>query len=244
MSATQLPGSSGATLIGNGKSYAFGQGTRTTEEWGGERNALETKFNQLIGNPRLASLEYNNRSGRATLIASYGLGSSVTPVGDTSNSVEELYAVAMTIGLALHPFFDDLSNSDRAEATKLASEKNVSVPPSAWSAKKKFLFQSIMEGEDMAYVPSFVLRKQYATTKDSRVKSLFTDVNTVVAAPKLSAHMTQVLNTLPTGEWLKMPATSSYIGRGWWQIGEEYQWATRWSIIYGGTDTRGVAGLA
>jgi Tfp pilus assembly protein PilN len=61
--------------------------------------------------------------------------------------------------------------------------------------------------------------------------------NTVTALPRLSNALNKLIDSLPTGEWLKKPTTVQNAGRKGWTVTLTYQWAPQWSIIYGGTFT-------
>jgi len=57
----------------------------------------------------------------------------------------------------------------------------------------------------------------------------------VTALPSLSVGMLDLVGTLPEGEWLYKPPQVEYVQRGVWSVSQEWNWAPKWSIVYGGT---------
>jgi hypothetical protein len=55
--------------------------------------------------------------------------------------------------------------------------------------------------------------------------------------PEMSSRLKNQIDALPTGEWLKKPTQVRYLGKEGTDVSLEYQWAPKWSVIYGGTFT-------
>jgi len=100
----------------------------------------------------------------------------------------------------------------------------------------KELRYHMAHGVESFYETSFVLRRSLHGVKTSVVKASFTGINAIAAtAPTLTTGMTTLVESLPTGEWLYRPPQAEHMGRGKWRVSQEWQWAEKWSIVYGGT---------
>jgi hypothetical protein len=106
---------------------------------------------------------------------------------------------------------------------------------SAWTDLQKQLHYHLVHGTVSYYETNFILRRSTTSARTQEVRASFDGINTVVTPPTLSVGMTQLLNSLPEGEWLKKPPQAQYLGRGRWQVDQSWHWAPKWSKIYGGT---------
>jgi hypothetical protein len=104
-----------------------------------------------------------------------------------------------------------------------------------WSIGMKELRWAYMHGQESYLETSFILRKSSYGVRKSTVLATFTGINTVVTPPTFSTPMNDLIASLPTGEWLKKPPQAENLGKGKWRITEEWVWAEKWSIVYGGT---------
>ena len=162
-----------------------------------------------------------------------GRGYCVARFAPSAKTVEEVYAVDMIRDIRTHSYFASLTNAEIVAVTEAADKYRDAT--STWSDRAKQLHWHLVHGHASYYEVNFVLRRATTAARTKEVKASFADLNTVVSAPSLSADMNQLLSSLPSGEWLKKPPQAEYLGRGRWRIDQSWQWAPKWSKIYGGT---------
>lgn len=172
----------------------------------------------------LASLSFNSDRGRATLIRRYIR---------ENKDIEELYGVDVIKDILTSSYFDDLSDPEIV-AVRTKHDDGEAADP-AWSAKQKNLYMHLARGEESYMLTQFILRVTKNSVLTTEAKASFTNLNKVVTAPTLSSNMAALVDSLPDGEWLKKPPQVENLGKGRWRVGQEYHWAEKWSVIYGGT---------
>jgi hypothetical protein len=104
----------------------------------------------------------------------------------------------------------------------------------------------MVHGVTTAMKASFVLRRSYYGVRTSQVKASFTGINQVAdgtsgkqVRPVFKSAMDALIAALPTtGEWLYEPPGAEHLGKGRWRITQEWTWAEKWSVMYGGTWNR------
>jgi hypothetical protein len=77
----------------------------------------------------------------------------------------------------------------------------------------------------------------WRSTSTAQLKIASSNPNTVQTLPALSGVMARLIDSLPTGEWLKKPTTVTSVGNGIFAVRVSYLWAVKWSVVYGGTET-------
>jgi len=113
---------------------------------------------------------------------------------------------------------------------------SVSLAWASWSTGMKELRWHLERGIDTFYETGFVLRQSLYGVRTSAIKAAFTGLNTVAAAaPEFDSRMDNLIEALPSGEWLIKPVQCEHLGRGKWKVSKEWQWAEKWSIVFGGT---------
>lgn len=185
----------------------------------------------LLGN--IASLEYQDRAGRATLRVNYRrLWLSVDPA---DQSVQELNSFDVTRPIYSAPYFATLTN---AEIITVRDYFEQSIAAAAgWSALQNRLYGHLAHGQEVYYEPAYELVLTWTTTSTTNLLVASSNQNTVQTRPSLSGALSNLIDALPSGEWLKRPTQVTSIGSGRWQVRVTYQWAPAWSVIYGGTFT-------
>ena len=109
-----------------------------------------------------------------------------------------------------------------------------------WTTIMKELRWQMTHGVQSYYETGFVFRKSLYGVKTSAIGATFIGVNTVygtiagMPSPDLSTAMQSLVSSLPTGQWLYRPPQAEHLGRGRWRVTLEWQWAYKWSIVYGG----------
>jgi hypothetical protein len=121
------------------------------------------------------------------------------------------------------------------EAVRLG--KSATLQWASWGTLMKELRGHLIHGNESFFETGFILRRSMYGVKTSQIKATFVAINTVVTAPTFKSAMDQLILALPSGEWLYKPPQAEHQGRGRWRITQEWQWAEKWSIMYGGTWT-------
>lgn len=193
-----------------------------------------------------------------------GGGGGDVPMGVSGNTstIEELYSVDVIKDIRQHPDFnvdgawaltdaqlqavnDYFSKDFDVQSPSLDDDGNL-VEPSAWIAGQKRLYRMLLHGMDSYYETGFVLRRTVYGARNRQVKASFASINLVIGysgseggqagtVMRLSTRMNNLLDVLPSGEWLKKPSQCEYLGKGQWRVSEEYHWAQKWHAIYMGS---------
>jgi len=257
MSITQLPTSNGLPTESQVRSKDFDLlgGELISQEWNGHPTDVLAKYEALkaqsilTGDP--VKVSYANQQGRARVIAKFER-TEVEPdeSGAEITTVEELIGVDVVKDIRTASYFDNLDDSQVSWVTLCAEMKwtsdeidanaaerglSSSYEKSSWSELMQTLYFHLIHGQESYYETAFVLRQSKYGVKKSAIDASFTGVNTVVTAPTLSSDMDDLVSALPTGEWLYKPPEIEYLGNKRWRAAFEWQWAERWSVVYGGT---------
>lgn len=172
----------------------------------------------------LSSLSYQSINGRATLIRRYVR---------ENKDIEELYGVDVIKDICTSAYFAAMTDAQiLAVRTK---HENGEARDESWTVLQKNLYWHLVRGMESFLETQFILRVTTHSASTTETKKSFTGINTVVTAPMLSTNMQQLIDSLPAGEWLKKPPTAENLGKGRWRLGQEYHWAQKWSVLYGGT---------
>lgn len=179
----------------------------------------------------VSSLAYNESLGRASLTISFDREDS-----DTRNlGVQELYAADIIKDIKSAPYFSSLTNKEVSDVQ--AAWDNREGPSTSWTALQEKLYGHMAHGQESYVETVYEFRQTFQTSSTSRLQAASADPNTVQQLPTLNNTMANLINGLPSGEWLKKPVSVMYAGRKGWTVTVVYQWAKKWSAIYGGTFT-------
>lgn len=240
------------------KTYAVGVGEQKNRTWTGTAADIEERYQALkteaaAGDTAIRELIATKQNGRGTLIARMQRVSEDIVVGQTEEiiTVEELYAVDVLKDIVTSPYFST------AEATKVTDDQAAFVrravdetwsqaeitqyaPISTfrwanWTNGMKELRYHMLHGQESYYETAFILRRTRYAVRTSAIEASFEGINTVVAAPDFDTPMDSLIAALPAGEWLYRPPQADTDGKGRWRITQEWQWAEKWSKVYGGT---------
>ena len=235
------------------RDYIPGVGETRTEEWPiGERSDIKAKYDQLVFDSKiggfatgnLTQLSMQSREGRASLVARFEDANPENGLNGTDTRVvEELYAMDVIKDISAAPYFSTvvatkLTDDQVAVVRKAVREDLLEAEIdgyAAWSASQKELRWLMLHGQESYYETAFAVRQSLYGVITSTIQASFTDINQVVNAPVLSNQMNLLLDALPAGEWLYRPPQAEHIGNGKWRITKEWQWASAWSKVYGGT---------
>lgn len=258
MSATKVPSS--ATLPDPApvitKEWAPGVGESEFHEWplgtAEEIDAIyQTKKSEAEAGNGTQSLTYRNANGRASLVARFvRRGNASEAYGEDVTIVEELYAMDVIKDIAEAPYWDSLTGEviawirycadnrlNPAEITTEAQRLNYSssLEWGSWSNLMKSFWWHLLHGVETYFETAFALRRSLYGIRTSQVQASFTNINTKVTAPTFESAMDDLIESLPSGEWLYRPPQAENLGKGRWRVTLEWQWALKWSVMYGGT---------
>jgi hypothetical protein len=151
------------------------------------------------------------------------------------DGTQELYGVDVSRDIYSAPYFESLSNAAIIDVRRVFEAQGT--PDDEWSQLQKRLFGHLAHGQEQYTDTYYELRWTVKTTSRQLKKVNVSDVNTVQGLPRLAPVLTNLIDTLPSGEWLYKPVQVVSIGRNGWQVVRTWQWAKTWSVIYGGTFT-------
>jgi len=226
-----------------------------TYEWPlGAKEDVDSLYNTYTavasGGGGIASISMRKDKGRGSLIVSFGPTSAEGDGLSGIQTIEELYSIDILKDIRTAPYFDDLADEAIAFVGRVAEDRLTQVEIDAivedeglsssleygsWLPLMDQLYYHIIHGVDSYYETAFILRRSKSGVRSSFIRGGFTDINRVVTAPTLSVQMNSLIAALPAGEWLKKPTSAEYLGKGRWRVDEEWQWAVKWSVVYGGT---------
>jgi len=198
--------------------------------------------NGEVTDPRgvaLRSITYGTQKGRGTLTVNF---EDIPAVGNTDALAEdyaeggteflELSGVDVVRDIKTAPYFDALSSADKLAVQQTFDDR---LPPdSSFTALMDTLYGHLANGQEGYLQTSYELRRTYTTSSTKEAKVSAANSNTVQALPDIG-RLQKLVGTLPAGEWLKKPTTVNYERQAGWRVTEHYQWAPKWSIVYGGT---------
>lgn len=205
----------------------------------GEINAIDAlrlsyRAQAMLFTSGIASLLYRSSNGRGTLTVNYGRTASTGSIDMFEDSVQELNAVDVVRDIKAAPYFESLSNAQ------------MSYVQAAWDARlgadhllgdlSKALYGHLAHGQDSYIETAYEFRQAFQTNSTKRLQAAASDPNTIQSLPSLSPSLKALIGSLPTtGQWLKKPTTVQYAGRNGYTVSQTYQWAPKWSVIYGAT---------
>lgn len=230
-----------------------------------EETYTATKALADAGDQRFSGMDYDLTRGRAVLTVRYGReggagGDVPMGVGANTSTIEELYSIDIIKDIRQHPAFQtdgpsaltdaelqavvDYHNKDYDVQSPVQDDDGNLVEVGGWTNSQKRLYRMLIHGMDSYYETGFILRRTIYGARNRTVKASFAGINTVIAGypVRLSSKMNNLLDVLPSGEWLKKPSQCEYLGKGQWRVSEEYHWAEKWHAIYLGSLNWGPVG--
>lgn len=204
----------------------------------GPKSAVETSYAnykniaRLTG--RIASIDMEKSRGRARMIINYGREKDGGITAD-DEAIMELAQASLAKDIVSASYFKTLTNP-QISAVRRRIDEQLDVD-AAWSELQKSLYGHILHGQAQYWETVYILRMSWKTAIIRELQIASSDPNTVVELPTLTTAMQTLINELPPGEWLKMPTVVQSVGNGFYSVQVEYNWASQWSVIYGGTFT-------
>jgi len=235
----------------------YGVGEKVTYEWPmGTKDDIKALYDEykadMNNGENIQQVTYKNQTGRGSLVVRWGReGSQIQGEPETVAMIEEVIAVDIVKDICEHPYFEDLTETEIAQARRAAEdywdedEIDARAAKQAlgggalwtnWSAKKKTLYEHILHGVRSYFETGFVFRRQRYSVRTAETVLTFDGINKVeTESPGFDTDMLSLLSSLPAGEWLYRPPSAEYLGNGRWKTTQEWQWALKWSVIYGGS---------
>jgi hypothetical protein len=190
----------------------------------------------LSGSTDISSIVLDHSAGRAVLTINYDRqDDDIRRLG-----VQELYAVDVVRDIKAAPYFAALLDNEAADVqaswdNRLTTDKIKNY--ATWNNLQKALFGHMTHGQESYTETAYEFRQTFQTTSTKVLKASTANPNTVQTLPELTRSLQNLVDAMPTGEWLKKPTTVNYAGRKGWTVSKTYLWAPKWSVIYGGTFT-------
>jgi hypothetical protein len=218
------------------KEWVSGLGEKIITTKSGDVTQIEAIYeaDKLAGidDSLISSVTLNSKAGKATTVMT------TTPNEDDPTTAEdgnqELLAIDVIRPLYTAPYFQSLTYTEVGDVRR-AKEDGIREVVGGWNALQQKLFKHIIMGRDKYYETAYIFRKTFITSSNATLQRSATNINTVQSLPDLSAGMENLIDSLPTGEWLKRPTQCRYLGKSGYSVSEEYLWAPNWSVVYGGT---------
>lgn len=164
------------------------------------------------------------------------------PQANPDGIVEEIYGVDVVKDVETAPLFEDVPGDQMIAVIKRV-EDGLGVSDN-FSNKQALLYQMLAHGQTSYFETAFVYRRSVYKATSETVGVSFTGINRVVnTPPELSTRMQLLIDALPAGEWLYKPPQAAYVGQGKYHLTQEWIWAEKHSVIYGGSLDYGVQGL-
>lgn len=209
------------------------EGISTTIVETGPVDVIQDRVNvyrmQALFNGDVTSLSTAAANGRAALTISYER----EPADIRRLGIQELSAFDLIRDIKCSKYFESLGNSAIAAVQQKWDERG-DVDPS-WSDLQKSLYGHMAHGQESYIETTYEFRQTFQTTSIRKLRVAASNPNTVQDLPTLTNTIKNLIDELPDGEWLKKPVSVQFAGRKGWTVTLIYQWAPKWSVIYGGT---------
>jgi hypothetical protein len=234
-------------------------GEEISWEWSGSKVDTEAKYQSLKTAANLVRLSHKAQNGRGSIVARFGRQGNVhdidTGYGPDVTVVEELYAIELIKDVWNAPAFVSgtyaLTDVEATLVRKVAdlglSVADIDVEVrngkwgagylyAGWSAAMKQLHYHMIHGHESYREYSYVFRRSKYGARTAQINEVLTGINAVATGIVFSSSMQTLVDALPTGQWMKGPASVEQYEKGKWRTSEMYEYAPAWSKVYtGGT---------
>jgi hypothetical protein len=211
------------------------EGITTTVTETGTVAAIETRLAyyraQAMLSGDVASLMTSTYNGRASLTVAYER----EPSDIRRLGIQELAAFDVIRDIKCAPYFESLTNDEISEVQ--LNWDNREGADILWSDLQLKLYGHLSHGQESYIETAYEFRQTFQTTSVRKLRKATSNPNTVRSLPQLTGTLENLIDALPDGEWLKKPTSVTYAGRKGWTVTLVYQWAPKWSVIYGGSFT-------
>lgn len=220
---------------------APGQQEQVTRVESGPRDLIAARLihwkGQATVNADISDITHEEAErGRSSLTITFAPIASTYEMGQNDDfGVQELRAYDNEKDIRLAPYFAAMSNA-QIDAVVAAWEQHAG-PLSGGTALQAALYGHLAHGQQSYIETTYEFTQTFRATAQKTLNAAASNPNTVQPLPPRSPTMQKLIDSLPAGEWLKKPTQVSYAGNYGWIVTQCYQWALKWSVIYGGTFT-------
>jgi hypothetical protein len=187
---------------------------------------------QAILNGDISSISTSSSNGRASITVYYERESwDMRRLG-----IQELIAFDVVRDIRCAPYFEELTNEQIADVMAQWDNRG-GVDIIGWDDLQISLYGHLAHGQESYIETAYEFRQTFQTTSLRKLNIAAKDPNTVQDLPMLSFTIGRLIKKLPDGEWLKKPVSVQYAGKKGWTVTLVWQWAPKWSVIYGGSFT-------
>ena len=238
MSATKTPNQSVA-ILSRSHNWTQDGGEQQVKIYRGDKDSVYALYQEHLASPPagVMSMEYTDTEGRGELRETFVRVADVYVIGSDSEItiIEEVFAVDVLKDIRTHKYFETLTDAQIALVSN--DVENQTESPSYSDAKQAALYSHLIHKVESYNDVQFCYRKTSLAMKSKNINAAFDNINRVVSAPTPSAvaAINHLLASFPDGEWLYRPPQAEYTGKGKWRVTQEWWWAEKWSVIYGGT---------
>lgn len=212
------------------------EGITTTVTETGTVAAIETRLAyyraQAMLSGDVASLMTSTYNGRASLTVAYER----EPSDIRRLGIQELAAFDVIRDIRCAPYFASLTNKQISDVMASWDDRDGG-DVIGWDDLEFSLYGHLAHGQESYIETAYEFRQTFQTTSVRKIRKAASNPNTVQDLPVLTETLQNLVDAMPTGEWLKKPTSVTYAGRKGWTVTLVYQWAPKWSVIYGGSFT-------
>lgn len=218
-----------------------GQQEQVTRVENGPRELIAARLTywrgQATANTNIEDVTHDDAErGRSSITISFSPQVSSFDLGQSEEyGIQELRAYDLEKDIRLAPYFAALTSA-QLDAVALRWEEHNGIV-AAWGDLQKALYGHLTHGQESYIETVYEFTQSFRTNAQKALNKAASNPNTVQPLPTLSPVMQKLIDSLPAGEWLKKPTQVSYAGTHGFVVTQTYQWAAKWSVIYGGTFT-------
>ena len=219
--------------------------TKTRVE-SGPTTSIETNAAAFLAanDSTIASVSTRTGNGRGSLTVEYTRNTILLDELGEQEEVQELISVDSIRDLRQAPYFAitaptvnlyAMTNSEILEVDTAIDNREAAT--TSWNNGQKVYYGHRARGFDTYLETVYEFRNSKQVTSQKILNASVDNPNTKQDLPQLSSTMKRLINSLPTGEWLKKPTSIISSGDRGWTVSQVYQWAPELSVIYGGSFT-------
>jgi hypothetical protein len=241
------------------RSFSLESGWSTIRTWQGPKDSVLVYANQLAAERVATNIEVSNDGPVGTVSATYpdGQDEVLDQDAETLNVTWELFSSDLEKDLSTH--YQLIPTSDLERANQVKAKEWVTNPPinenyvatgnaatdtaaaiayitssvAELDTKSKIIYDLMTRGTTSYIVAQYVIRKTIKVGRNSDVLASETNIGRVTSIDGVPPGLFQIPGN---HEWLKKAPNVIFLGRGKYQIVQEWWGADKWSQgLYAGT---------